>query len=64
VRREQLAIVSACLTAICVVPYLRDVYRGTTRPQRASWFVFSSLAIAVGRRQAGASTLTVPTGGR
>ena len=44
-RREQLAIVSACLTAICVVPYLRDVYRGTTRPQRASWFVFCSLAV-------------------
>ncbi len=43
--RQQLAVVSACLTAVCVVPYLRDVHRGTTRPQRASWFVFASLAV-------------------
>ncbi len=43
--REHLAIVSAVLTAVCVVPYLRDVHRGTTRPQRASWFVFAAVSV-------------------
>jgi hypothetical protein len=44
-RREHLVLVSALLTASCVLPYLRDIRRGTTRPQRASWFVFSTLSI-------------------
>jgi hypothetical protein len=43
--REHLVTVSALLTASCVLPYLRDIRRGTTRPQRASWFVFSTLSI-------------------
>lgn len=43
--REQLAIVGAALTVACVVPYLRDIHRGSTRPQRASWFVFAALAV-------------------
>jgi hypothetical protein len=42
---EGLAVVSALLTALCVVPYLRDVARGTTRPQRTSWLVFAVLSI-------------------
>ena len=44
VRREHLAVIAAALTVACVVPYLRDIRRGTTRPQRASWFVFATLA--------------------
>ena len=44
-RRENLAVVCAALTAICVVPYLRDIRRGTTRPQRVSWLVFATLSI-------------------
>jgi len=44
-RREHLAVVSALLTAACVVPYLRDVYRGTTRPQRVSWFIYAVLSV-------------------
>jgi hypothetical protein len=44
VRREHLALVSAALTALCVVPYVRDIRRGTTRPQRTSWFVFATLS--------------------
>lgn len=45
--RHNLAVASAALTAACVVPYLRDIYRGTTRPQRVSWFVFAALSIVV-----------------
>ena len=40
-----LGVVSALLTALCVVPYLRDIARGSTRPQRTSWFVFAALSI-------------------
>ena len=43
--REDLAVLSGLLTIICVIPYLRDIHRGTTRPQRVSWLVFASLAI-------------------
>ena len=43
--RTDLAVVAGLLTAICVVPYLRDIYRGTTRPQRVSWLVFAVLSI-------------------
>ena len=43
-RREHLAVIAAALTVACVLPYLRDIRRGTTRPQRASWFVFATLA--------------------
>lgn len=43
--RTDLALVSAALTAACVIPYLRDIYRGTTKPQRTSWLVFSVLAV-------------------
>lgn len=39
--REHLAVASAVLTAVCVVPYLRDVVLGRTRPQRTSWFLFA-----------------------
>jgi hypothetical protein len=45
VHRQHLAAVSALLTAACVVPYLRDIARGTTRPQRVSWFIYAVLSI-------------------
>ena len=32
------------LTALCVVPYIRDIRRGTTRPHRVSWFTFAALS--------------------
>jgi hypothetical protein len=45
VNRTDLAVVAGLLTAVCVIPYLRDIYRGTTRPQRVSWLVFAVLSI-------------------
>ena len=42
--RTVLGILSAGLTAVCVLPYLRDISRGTTRPQRVSWLVFATLS--------------------
>jgi len=44
-QRQHLAVVSALLTAACVVPYLRDIYRGETRPQRVSWFIYALLSV-------------------
>lgn len=51
-RREHLAVLSAVITAACVIPYLLDVRRGTTRPQRTSWFVFATLAAVAAVSQA------------
>jgi hypothetical protein len=53
-RREQLAVISALLTVACVVPYLRDIRRGSTHPQRASWFVFAALSIIAAAAQTAA----------
>jgi len=44
-QRQHLAVVSTLLTAACVVPYLRDIYRGRTRPQRVSWFIYALLSV-------------------
>ena len=43
--RTALCVVAGGLTIGSVVPYLRDIRRGTTRPQRTSWFVFATLAM-------------------
>jgi hypothetical protein len=56
--RHTLATISAALTAVCVLPYLRDIAHGTTRPRRVSWFVFAAVAVvafvAQGRAGGGA----------
>jgi hypothetical protein len=54
--RDGLAVLSGLLTASCVIPYLWDIYRGSTRPQRVSWLVFAALSIvaAVGQFAEGA----------
>lgn len=54
--RETLAVVAAAMTAACVVPYLRDIRRGTTRPQRTSWLVFATLAAVAAISQAAAGS--------
>lgn len=51
-RREHLAVLSALVTAACVLPYMRDVRRGTTVPHRTSWFVFAALAVVAAVSQA------------
>ena len=50
--RENLAVIAAAMTFACVVPYLRDIRLGTTRPQRASWLVFATLAAVAAVSQA------------
>jgi hypothetical protein len=42
---QHLAIASAALTAVCVVPYLRGIRLGNTRPQRTTWFVFATVSV-------------------
>ena len=51
-QREDLAVIAAAITFACVVPYLRDIRLGTTRPQRASWLVFATLAAVAAVSQA------------
>src|SRR5262245_13093780 len=55
--RSLLAPLAGALTMVCVVPYLLDTVRGTTKPQRMSWFVFSVMAgiASVSQFAAGAS---------
>lgn len=36
-------LLSAFLSAICYLPYLRDIFRKTTKPERASWFIWTVL---------------------
>jgi hypothetical protein len=55
--RVLLAPLAGALTMVCVVPYLLDTVRGSTRPQRMSWFVFTVMAAiaSVSQFAAGAS---------
>jgi hypothetical protein len=38
------AAIAGLLSLGCVVPYLRDILSGSTRPQRTSWIVFSAVS--------------------
>ena len=40
-----LGILAGVLSVLDGVPYIRDVLRGTTRPHRGTWLIWSSLAI-------------------
>jgi hypothetical protein len=40
-------IVAGILQVVAAVPYLRDVLRGTTTPQRATWTIWTSLGVVV-----------------
>jgi hypothetical protein len=36
--------ISGVLSFLCYVPYIRDIFKGTTKPERASWFIWSVLS--------------------
>ena len=38
-------VLAGILSVLDAVPYARDVIRRTTRPQRATWFIWSMLAL-------------------
>jgi hypothetical protein len=46
-------VIAGLLSLGCVVPYLRDIARGSTRPQRTSWIVFSGVAWLAAAAQIG-----------
>src|SRR6478735_2122493 len=46
------ALLAALLAVIDTVPYVRDILRGTTRPQRATWLIWSVLGVAAFAAQA------------
>ncbi len=43
--RAGLGIVSGLLMILCVVPYIRDILRRTTKPERATWWVWLGLGV-------------------
>lgn len=36
-------ITSGVISAICYIPYIIDIFKGTTKPERATWFIWSVL---------------------
>ncbi|HEX3095719.1 MAG TPA: hypothetical protein VHQ20_01205 [Patescibacteria group bacterium] len=38
-------IISAVLAFLAVVPYVRDVFKGTTKPNQASWLIWVALLV-------------------
>ncbi len=39
-----LGYVTGILSFICYLPYIRDILKGTTKPERASWLIWSVLS--------------------
>jgi hypothetical protein len=39
-----LGLLAGVLTIVDAIPYLRDVLRGSTRPHRGTWLIWSVLA--------------------
>jgi hypothetical protein len=52
-----LGLLAGVLTVVDAIPYLRDVLRGSTRPHRGTWLIWSVLAVvaALSQRADGAS---------
>jgi hypothetical protein len=52
-----LGLLAGVLTVVDAIPYLRDVLRGSTRPHRGTWLIWSVLAIVacLSQRADGAS---------
>ena len=41
------ASISSVLSILCFFPYLRDIFRGTTKPHSYTWFIWAVLQIIV-----------------
>jgi hypothetical protein len=41
---QALGLISGILSIVMVIPYVRDIFRHTTKPERASWFIWAILA--------------------
>jgi hypothetical protein len=41
------AIISSILSVFCFFPYLRDIFRGTTKPHSYTWFIWAALQTIV-----------------
>jgi hypothetical protein len=46
------ALLSGLFAVVDTVPYVRDILRGSTRPQRATWLIWSVLSVAAFAAQA------------
>ena len=58
--QRMVGILSAALSVIAYLPYMRDILRGKTHPQRASWLIWtllSSLAFAAQYAEGATTTL-------
>lgn len=40
---QALGLFAGFLSIIMYIPYVRDIFRGTTKPERASWFIWAVL---------------------
>lgn len=38
-----LGLVSGLVSIICYLPYIRDILKKTTKPERASWLIWTAL---------------------
>jgi len=61
--RTVLGLSSGVLMALCVVPYIRDILRHTTKPERATWWVWMGLGVmaSIAQIQAGSTWSVVMT---
>ncbi len=40
---------SSVLSILCFIPYFRDIFRGTTKPHRYTWFIWATLQAIVAK---------------
>jgi hypothetical protein len=54
--------ISSALGIVCFAPYIRDIFRGTTKPHSYTWFVWAALQAVVAQAmwQSGAGVAIAP----
>jgi hypothetical protein len=45
--RDAFGVLAGILQLVAAAPYLRDILRGSTRPQRATWMIWTTLSLVV-----------------